>query len=595
MDYPPQMHHQASFPCKPPPSHHSQNPIISNHLQPINSDSHTTMWLDDPYSVSNACPSQRDSGFNSRPASLRSIESTGTGPIHHGSTSVYENIPSRLSNNPENTYPQYTELQPAPPPAKLPPAQIIAELLNLLIEDDSVIVREAVLLTHVLIREGGETRSEVIQNRELINTLLETFSKDIGDGQIIHALASLFHSLSQQQEGLRVILDCGGISRLISLLDSPDNTVNFVITTLHNFLIVFQDQASDEIERCDGIEKFINLLERSNDKLLTLVSDSLLKMSIYNVKSKIFIQNNEKCIRRLLYIFDTSTYDKLLLTISKLLPIISSGNELIKRIILQLNGLNIFEKHLRTTKSIRIRHNCLITIRNISNQATRMRDIDSLIQKLATILLTDDHQSVICSLGILNNLTADNRINKSLFVKLNGVQTLMQKLLMNVDENDDLIEVVLCTLRHITARHDLENEARETIRKSYGIGNIIKLLRDKNFKEHWGILKATVGLIKNLAISSTIIPYLCEQNAVRRLIELLIIIDRERLKISEDNKLDILLDIIIGALINLAKDSSCRSIIKEMNCTPIFIRFSHLPSCSLQQSSNSLLNELNID
>ncbi|CAF3356674.1 unnamed protein product [Rotaria sp. Silwood1] len=588
------MHHQAPYPCKPSP-HHSQNPIISNHLQPINPDSHTTMWLDDPYSVSTACPSQRDSGFNSRPASLRSIESTGTGPIHHGSPSVYEHITPRLSNDVENTRPQYIELQPAPPPAKPAPSQVMSELLNFLMEDDSVIVREAVLLTHMLIREGGESRSEVIQNRDLITTLLETFSKDIGDGKITHALASLFHSLSQQQEGLRVILDCGGIPRLVSMLNSPDRTVSFVTTTLHNFLIVFQDQASNEIERCDGIQKFINLLERPNDKLLTLVADSLLKMSTYNIKSKIFLQNNEQFIQRLLYIFDTSQYDKLLLTISKLLPIISSGNELTKHIILQINGLNIFEKHLRTTRSIRIRHNCLITMRNISNQATRMNNIDSLLEKLVAILLTDDQQSVICSLGILNNLTADNETNKSLFVKLNGVQTLMQKLMMNADGNDDFIEVVLCILRHVTARHDLENEAREIIRKSYGIGNIIKLLRDKNIKEHWEILKATVGLIKNLALSSTIISCLCEQNAVRRLIELLITIDRERLKISEDNRLDILLNIIIGTLIKLAKDSSCRLIIKEMNCTSIFIRFSNLPSCTLQQSSNILLNELNIN
>ena len=153
---------------------------------------------------------------------------------------------------------------------------------------------------------------------------------------------------------------------------SSDGTVNFVVTTLHNFLIVLQDQSAAEIERYNGTQRIINLLENSNDKLLTLVSDCLLKMSNYNSKSKMFIQNNEQCVQRLLMIFDTSKYDKLLLTISKLLPIISSGNELIKRIILQLNGLSIFEKHLRTTKSIRIRHNCLVTLRNISNQATRM-------------------------------------------------------------------------------------------------------------------------------------------------------------------------------------------------------------------------------
>jgi catenin beta 1 len=205
--------------------------------------------------------------------------------------------------------------------------------------------------------------------------------------------------------------------------------------------------------------------------------------------------------------------------------------------------------------------------------------VDSLIQQLSGILLTDDHQSVLCSLGILSNLTADNRTNKSLLVKLNGVQTLMQKLMMNADGNDDLIEVALCTLRHLTARHDLENEAREAIRKSYGIGNIVKLLRDKNFKEHWGTIKATVGLIKNLALSPTIIPQLCEQNAVRRLIELLINVDRERAKIYDENhqflqQFDIMIEIIFGALSNLAKDLSCKSIIKETNCSSIFIRVS---------------------
>lgn len=281
------------------------------------------------------------------------------------------------------------------------------------------------------------------------------------------------------------------------LSSSTDSTVNYVVTTLHNFLIVLQDQSAAEIERYNGTQRFINLLEHSNDKLSTLVADCLLKMSMCNGKSKIFIQSHEQCIQRLLFIFETNKYDKLLLTISKLLPIISSGNELIKRIILQCNGLAIFEKHLRTTKSIRIRHNCLITLRNISNQATRMvrrdrelnddqasfqRDIDSLIQQLAAMLLTDDHQSVLCSLGILNNLTADNRINKSLLVKLNGVQTLMQKLMMNTDGNDDLIEVT------VSERNAFESAYPAFSLRSYAhfdtslLGMISRTRREKRFE-----------------------------------------------------------------------------------------------------------------
>ncbi len=67
---------------------------------------------------------------------------------------------------------------------------------------------------------------------------------------------------------------------------------------------------------------------------------------------------------------------------------------------------------------------------------------------------------------------------------------------------------------------------------------------------------------------------------MRKLIELLINIDRERMKIYDENKqqylhqIDVMIELILGALNNLAKDLSCKTIIKEMNSTPIFIRVS---------------------
>lgn len=170
----------------------------------------------------------------------------------------------------------------------------------------------------------------------------------------------------------RVCLSDRPVPVLFRSFSSPDSTVNFVVTTLHNFLIVLHEQSANEMDRCNGTQSFIHLLQSTNDKLLTLVSDCLLKMSIYNSNSKTFIQSSEECVQRLLFIFDTTKYDKLLLTISKLFPIISSTNETIKRVFLQSNALSIFEKQIRTTKSIRIRHNSLIALRNISDQATRM-------------------------------------------------------------------------------------------------------------------------------------------------------------------------------------------------------------------------------
>jgi hypothetical protein len=166
------MHHSL-------PSHPMHHPLLSNQLQPINSETHTSMWLDDPYAVSNASASQRDSGFNSRPASLRSIDSTvtnTTGPLHHGANpsgpGTYESMAVQsqvsLTSDHDSAHPQYAELQTAPMPVTRPePSQVIPELLGLLMEDDPVIVREAVLLTHMLVKEGGESRSEVIRNREV--------------------------------------------------------------------------------------------------------------------------------------------------------------------------------------------------------------------------------------------------------------------------------------------------------------------------------------------------------------------------------------------------------------------------------------------
>jgi hypothetical protein len=174
MDYPtgnhPPPHHQIPS----HPMHHPQHPLLSNQLQPINPDTHTSMWLDDPYAISNASASQRDSGFNSRPASLRSIDSTvtnTTGPLHHGPPppmpTGYEQIPP-LPPDHENLHPQYAEMQPAPvPPSRPDPNQVIPELLNLLMEDDPVIVHEAVGLINMLVKEGGEGRSEVIRHHEV--------------------------------------------------------------------------------------------------------------------------------------------------------------------------------------------------------------------------------------------------------------------------------------------------------------------------------------------------------------------------------------------------------------------------------------------
>ncbi|CAF1063166.1 unnamed protein product [Didymodactylos carnosus] len=481
------------------------------------------------------------------------------------------------------------------------PDEMISELISLLNDDDRLIVSEAVMFVHTLVKEGGDTRLDIVHSREIIIALLRAFSKDSGDGQLTSVLASLFYFLSQQQDGLFAMLEAGGIQALLHVLDSRDNIANFVITTLHNFLIILQANAAREIENFYGMEKFVSLLDRSNDKLLTLVTDCLHKMACYNQEAKALLQRSEICSQHLLCIMDSTKYDKLLLTISKLLPIISSGTISTKKTILQANGIEILEKQISKTKSIRIRRNCLLTVRNISDQAIRLKGMESLIQTLIHLLLTDDIVSITCSVGILNNLTYDNQTNKRFLVKINGIQRLIQTILQ-AGEKEEIIEPALCTLRHVTARHEQEAEAREAVRKLCGIPYLIKLLNIKHWNKDWSTVKATIGLIKNLALSTSNLSSLRENGAIPKLVQLLIVVDQERqqlLRSHDDatnlNHIEHTLNVILGALYTLAKDQINRTIIKDLNCIPIFVRYHYIPHCSLQYTSSEILNELHQD
>ncbi|CAF0882178.1 unnamed protein product [Didymodactylos carnosus] len=587
--------------------------------QQLNPDTNTTMWLDDPYALN------RDSGIHSGTSnSLRSglsdcndseqsfttmmtnseqqrfqhsVATQGT-PHHHHSQQHQPPVPPRL---PEEQQQQEIDPNITMMSHRREPGEMISELISLLNDDDRLIVSEAVMFVHTLVKEGGDIRLDIIRNREIIIALLRAFSKDSGDGQLTYVLASLFHFLSQQQDGLFAILEAGGIQALLQVLDSRDNIVNFVITTLHNFLIILQADAAREIENFHGTEKFVSLLDRSNDKLLTLLTDCLHKMACYNQEAKAFLQRSEICSQHLLRIMDSTKYDKLLLTISKLFPIISSGTISTKKTILQANGIEILEKQINKTKSIRIRRNCLLTVRNISDQAIRLKGMESLIQTLIQLLLTDDIVSITCSVGILNNLTCDNQTNKRFLVKINGIQTLIKTILQS-GEKEEIIEPALCTLRHVTARHEQEVEAREAVRKLCGIPYFIKLLNIKHWKKDWPTVKATIGLIKNLALSTSNLSSLRENGAVPKLVQLLTVVEQERqqlLRSHDDttnlNHIEHTLDIILGALYTLAKDQINRTIIKDLNCIPIFVRYHYLPHCPLQRTSSEILNELRQD
>lgn len=172
-------------------------------------------------------------------------------------------------------------------------------------------------------------------------------------------------------------------------------------------------------------------------------------------------------------------------------------------------------KHL-TGSSQRLMQNCLWTLRNLSDAATKevcvhkirfffllflitqhiwnflklfsscfQEGMDSLLQVLVGLLSSDDLNMLTCATGILSNLTCNNAYNKTLVTQSNGVEALIHAIL-RAGEKEDVTEPAVCALRHLTSRHQHAEVAQNAVRKHYGIPAIVKLLHQPYY---WPVIK----------------------------------------------------------------------------------------------------------
>lgn len=175
-------------------------------------------------------------------------------------------------------------------------------------------------------------------------------------------------------------------------------------------------------------------------------------------------------------------------------------------------------KHLRSP-SLRLVQNCLWTIRNLSDAATKVAGLDDLLLALIENLNSKDIQVVTCAAGILSNLTCNNEWNKKVVYEVGGIEALIRTILI-AEGREEIIDPLVCTLRHLTSKSGFVAErARRDIVDSNGVHVIIKLLNEPC---SWPLLKALIGLTRNLALYANNIGPLRECGAVHHLIQLLV-------------------------------------------------------------------------
>merc|ERR1711953_1609321 len=388
----------------------------------------------------------------------------------------------------------------------------IPELIKLLNDGDQVVVSQAAMVVHQLSKKEA-SRHAIMSSPQMVQALVKTISNP-SDLESTKGAVGTLHNLSHHRQGLLAIFKSGGINALVKLLSSPVESVLFyTITTLHN-LLLHQEGVKNQVRLAGGISKMIALLQRNNVKFLAIVTDCLQIMAYGNQESKLIMLASQGP-HELVRLMRSYDYEKLLWTTSRVLKVLSvcSSN---KTAIVDAGGMQALAVHLNHP-SMRLVQNCLWTLRNLSDAGTKLDNLDNLMSHLVELTRSNDVNIVTCAAGILSNLTCNNQRNKVVVCQLGGVEALVATI-MAAGDREEITEPSICALRHLTSRHPECEVAQNAVRLRDGISAVAQLLHPPS---RWPLVKAVIGLIRNLALCSANLAPLRDSQSIPRLVHLL--------------------------------------------------------------------------
>ncbi|KAH8286748.1 hypothetical protein KR018_004481, partial [Drosophila ironensis] len=477
----------------------------------------------------------------------------------------------------------------------------IPELIKLLNDEDQVVVSQAAMMVHQLSKKEA-SRHAIMNSPQMVAALVRAISNS-NDLESTKAAVGTLHNLSHHRQGLLAIFKSGGIPALVKLLSSPVESVLFyAITTLHN-LLLHQDGSKMAVRLAGGLQKMVTLLQRNNVKFLAIVTDCLQILAYGNQESKLIIlaSGGPNELVRIMRSYD---YEKLLWTTSRVLKVLSvcSSN---KPAIVDAGGMQALAMHLGNM-SPRLVQNCLWTLRNLSDAATKVEGLEALLQSLVQVLGSTDVNVVTCAAGILSNLTCNNQRNKATVCQVGGVDALVRTII-NAGDREEITEPAVCALRHLTSRHVDSELAQNAVRLNYGLSVIVKLLHPPS---RWPLIKAVIGLIRNLALCPANHAPLREHGAIHHLVRLLMraFQDTERQRSSiattgsqqpsayaDGVRMEEIVEGTVGALHILARESHNRALIRQQSVIPIFVRLLFNEIENIQRVAAGVLCELAAD
>ncbi|NXD31844.1 PLAK protein, partial [Spelaeornis formosus] len=245
----------------------------------------------------------------------------------------------------------------------------IPELTKLLNDEDPVVVSKAAMIVNQLSKKEASRRA-LMQSPQIVAAVVRTM-QSTSDLDTARCTTSILHNLSHHREGLLSIFKSGGIPALVRMLSSPVESVLFyAITTLHN-LLLYQEGAKMAVRLADGLQKMHQPMSGPHSPAAT--------------------------------------------------PPAGMARGAHSTVPFPAGGMQALGKHL-TSSSPRLVQNCLWTLRNLSDVATKQEGLDGVLKILVNQLSSDDVNVLTCATGTLSNLTCNNSKNKTLVTQSNGVE-----------------------------------------------------------------------------------------------------------------------------------------------------------------------------
>ncbi|GBM00729.1 Armadillo segment polarity protein [Araneus ventricosus] len=103
------------------------------------------------------------------------------------------------------------------------------------------------------------------------------------------------------------------------------------------------------------------------------------------------------------------------------------------------------------------------------------RELRISVDMLSSLVIgSSDKNIVTCTAGILSNITCNNTHNKVISCEEKGIGALVSTILEA--ENEEIVEPVIRTLRHLTCRNPVAETDQNDVRLHSGLQAIVKFL-----------------------------------------------------------------------------------------------------------------------